>query len=568
MTSASPPSVLAQLFNNGYYTNLSSPLTLKAADSRYLKLTGGILTGALTVSSSLTVSGQTTLQNATTTGLTVSGTSIYTDTQTVNKSSGDLIILNSSDTNGRSTLKLNCSGIDCEIGLRASLASTAPSHYYRYGAGSYRFVQSMLTGNSINYGQLTVNTSSSHLTLVNASETSILEHAASQLKISSSVSSSFLYLNSIGVGINASGSHLTLRNSSNIGFIEQTSSNILRIISGLAVNLDSNGLRIDSIGNTASARGRLDLGDSLSNKTLGIYNNGTAFYGLSANNNLLQFSSNVGFQWYSNCTDSSPINTALMNLGSNGVLTLTENAIMGKGFFVPQSTFSSAGRSGTGTALHHVQTNYSEFFSYTYPSGPMRAIYMCNFAYFNGAGGTLNLNNGINASLYPLSVGGSSSGSIGTYGFLNQSGTTGSTSVNPVPISIYAANRVAATEFNAYSDIRLKKDIEELDDETALLFVKNISPKSFKWKNDETNTPQIGYIAQDILRLKNSKLDYLVGTSEDKGLEKVVDEDGLINPADIRFIVSYQQSAVVLHAVVKNLLARIEDLERIAFKKK
>ena len=38
MTSASPPSVLAQLFNNGYYTNLSSPLTLKAADSRYLKL--------------------------------------------------------------------------------------------------------------------------------------------------------------------------------------------------------------------------------------------------------------------------------------------------------------------------------------------------------------------------------------------------------------------------------------------------------------------------------------------------------------------------------------------------
>lgn len=516
MSQSNPPTIITQNFNYGYYTNLSSPLTLGAADARYLRLIGGILSGPLTVS------GQTTLQNATTTGLTVSGTSVYADTQTVNKNSGDLIILNSSDTNGRSTLKLNCSGIDCEIGLRASLASTAPSHYYRYGASSYRFVQSMLTGNSINYGQFTVNTSGSHLNLVNGSNTAFFE-------------------------VNASG--------------------VLRIVDGLSMNLESSGLRIDALGNTAVARSRLDLGSSASDKTLGIFNNGTSYYGISANSNLLQFSSHVGFQWYSNCTDASPINTALMNLSSNGVLTLTENAIMPKGFFVPQSTFSSSGRSGTGTVLHHVQTNYSEFFSYTYPSGPHRAIYMCNFAYFNGAGGTLNLNNGINASLYPLSVGGSSSGSIGTYGFLNQSGTTGQTSVNPVPISIYAANRVAATEFNAYSDIRLKRDITELDEETALLFVKNISPKSFKWKNDDSNTPQIGYIAQDILRLKNSKLDYLVGTAEDKGLEKVVDADGLVNPADTRFIVSYQQSAVVLHAVVKNLLARIEKLESKKSKK-
>ncbi|MCW5559365.1 MAG: tail fiber domain-containing protein, partial [Verrucomicrobiae bacterium] len=48
---------------------------------------------------------------------------------------------------------------------------------------------------------------------------------------------------------------------------------------------------------------------------------------------------------------------------------------------------------------------------------------------------------------------------ISTYGYLNESNPTGKISSNPVPqpYSIYASDRIAAVEFNAFSDARLKQ---------------------------------------------------------------------------------------------------------------
>ncbi len=47
---------------------------------------------------------------------------------------------------------------------------------------------------------------------------------------------------------------------------------------------------------------------------------------------------------------------------------------------------------------------------------------------------------------------------LGTYGFLNPDGNTGTfPPVSPSPYSLYASNRIAASHFNAHSDIRIKK---------------------------------------------------------------------------------------------------------------
>ena len=547
-----PPYFPSQNFNALAFQN-GTNLTKADLDKLYLPLSAGknlylidaIVPGTISASKAVIVDASKNI-----TGFNSIG---------ISRNTGDLISLNTTDTNSRSTILFTTPSNSLELGIRGPTAGSYPNTYYRYSNGSYKYVMDITNGNTQQFGQAVIETNGLNLSLKNGSESSILEHAASQLKISSSVSSSFLYLNSIGVGINASGSHLSLKNGANIGFIEQTSSNILRTVNGLSVNLDSNGLRIDSLGNVNSARGRLDLGDSISNKTLGIYNNGTAFYGLSANNSQLQFSSNSAFAWFTACSDASPIATTRLTLASNGVLTLTENAIMPKGWFVQNTSFSSSGRTGPGIACHMTSSTYGELFAYDYTALAQKALYIGNTMYVNGVSNSVNIANGINASLYPLSVGSSSSGNIGTYGFLNQSGTTGSTSVNPVPISIYASNRVAATEFNAYSDIRLKTQIKDIDTNDALDFIKKINAKSYVWKNDKFNHKCYGFIAQEIL--KNQLFEELVSHTDDLDLEEeieMIDGKKFISPKGQRLNVSYQGFIPIIVAVLKNILERLD----------
>ncbi len=56
-----------------------------------------------------------------------------------------------------------------------------------------------------------------------------------------------------------------------------------------------------------------------------------------------------------------------------------------------------------------------------------------------------------------LVVNGSVNNNFGSYGYLNGSGNTGSHSAGANDFSIYASDRIAATEFNAFSDARIKK---------------------------------------------------------------------------------------------------------------
>ena len=70
------------------------------------------------------------------------------------------------------------------------------------------------------------------------------------------------------------------------------------------------------------------------------------------------------------------------------------------------------------------------------------------------------------------------------------------------------------------SDIKLKYDIVDFDDEEIIYLIKNIKAKKFKWKKD--NTHDFGFIAQDIERVLPSVVHTDVNGSKYVSYEKVV----------------------------------------------
>jgi hypothetical protein len=99
-----------------------------------------------------------------------------------------------------------------------------------------------------------------------------------------------------------------------------------------------------------------------------------------------------------------------------------------------------------------------------------------------------------------------------SFGYLNASGNVGTAS-GTTQYSVYAEGRIAATEFNAYSDIRIKKNIIDVNDETALITLRQIEPKRYNYIDTVTknSTPVWGFIAQQV----GSVLDYSVNKITD-----------------------------------------------------
>ena len=96
-------------------------------------------------------------------------------------------------------------------------------------------------------------------------------------------------------------------------------------------------------------------------------------------------------------------------------------------------------------------------------------------------------------------IGTGSSTNIGTYGWLNQSGSTNQASGSNY-YSIYADNRIAGVEFNAHSDSRIKKNVVDINDSSALDKIRLLKPKIYNYideKNRGTSNVY-GFIAQEV----------------------------------------------------------------------
>ncbi len=100
----------------------------------------------------------------------------------------------------------------------------------------------------------------------------------------------------------------------------------------------------------------------------------------------------------------------------------------------------------------------------------------------------------------------------GSYGYLNSSGSTG-TSSGTNSYSITATYRISAQEFNAHSDERIKKDILPLDGEESLTIIKQLQPVDFKFKDIVGNgeLSHKGFIAQSVNNILPDAVNTITG---------------------------------------------------------
>ena len=96
------------------------------------------------------------------------------------------------------------------------------------------------------------------------------------------------------------------------------------------------------------------------------------------------------------------------------------------------------------------------------------------------------------------------------------------------------------------SDKRLKNDLGELT--AGLDIISNLQPHYFSWKNDETNTQQLGFYAQDVYEF----------LPEAAPREEVTNEDG---STDYKWGFNGRPIIAALVASVKELKAKVEALE-------
>jgi hypothetical protein len=106
---------------------------------------------------------------------------------------------------------------------------------------------------------------------------------------------------------------------------------------------------------------------------------------------------------------------------------------------------------------------------------------------------------GVSDPSYPLHITATENASL-SYGYLNALGSVGTASNSSGSYSIYASGRVAASEFNAVSDSRIKTSVSTIDPEFALTCIRNLEPVSYCMVDTVLNgdKPTFGFVAQQV----------------------------------------------------------------------
>lgn len=134
------------------------------------------------------------------------------------------------------------------------------------------------------------------------------------------------------------------------------------------------------------------------------------------------------------------------------------------------------------------------------------------------------------------------------------------TSSGTNPYSLTANSRIQASEFNATSDERLKNILGNIKLADAIRFIKGVDAIQFTWKDELDTGIKTGYSAQQLIK---TGFEHLVGGVPKPGLEETVDSDGFISPKDTQLVVNNDQITPYHSLLIKNLLERIEILEKI-----
>jgi hypothetical protein len=146
------------------------------------------------------------------------------------------------------------------------------------------------------------------------------------------------------------------------------------------------------------------------------------------------------------------------------------------------------------------------------------------------------------------------------YGYLTTGGAGtypgGSQTVN---ISLYATTRIWGQEIDAFSDERMKDIQGEIKLDEAIKLVNTLVPIKYTWKEGDDKGLKAGYSAQQVVK---AGFEHLIGLIPKEGLEETIDDDGFVSPKDTQFSMNYDQVTPYHGVVIKNLLERVEELER------
>jgi len=448
---------------------------------------------------------------------------------------GDMLVLTSTLSSSRNTIKFVTDTQTFEIGSRGS-TSTNASNFYIYN-GNYRFLMNPSGDISV----LSTTDSSSSTT--------------GCMKISGGVGIA-KNCNIDGIlTLNRAGSQLSINNGANNGLIEVSSSpNTLRLVNGTALNISSGGLTVASA-STAAARYNLDMQASVADIKLCLYQNGSnGTYGFGASGSALNvITGGSSIKFYKTSTGGS-LGTNTATIDTDGNFDAINNILAGTGL-VAKRGFSASGRSGRLAVLHLANDIYSELFTYNYNTGSFLDILIGDTLLVQG--GVKNVGIGIsNPSsdiiAYPFVVNKTISSSIsGAYGYLAQTGSGTGTNTGSVGVSAFFSGRLFCTEVDCYSDLRKKKHVEKIDPLKADEFIEKVEPVEFEWKDGQAGK-RTGYIAQQIL--KTGLFKDLVTFHKDDTM--MGDDD---SPDCYSLSVQYNNVVAILHQAIKNQNKKIES---------
>lgn len=547
------PVYFSDVFNSGLFdVDETSNITVYEADRRYLKLSGGVVAGLVTFSSNITLNaslafsgtiagpivnsntyllaGNSMLASSLTgvsagaasasKALVLDGSSGITGIATMgfnSVSGGDMVTLTTTSTTARNTVKFITDNQSWEIGSRGSAASNG-NNFYIYNA-AYKLLMNTIGDTSI------------------LSSTDSTSAATGCLKLTGGLGVVKNIYCTGWLDLNRNGSNLNITNPSSgvSALIEVPASvNMLRLVRGFAVNICGSGVTIEN-GSTRDARSVIDMGQTASNKQLGLYNDTSSYYGVSANNSAIQLQSGGGLTFYSGCSNASPLGTKVFGVGSAGRIEIPNNQYIGNASYNNMVYLAS---SGTVVINGTTPANGSNWFE------------VIGQSYFSG-----NIGVGISSPFFPVHINASNVTDISSYGYINTGGSTGfvSGSSGSITVGLKVANRIISGEINLVSDRRIKKDITDITDEEALAFL-SIRPVHYTLKKCDSKS--YGYIAQDIMKnecFKNNRyiLDDIISICPEPGIKQEIDDDGFLNPADHIYTVNYPKTIPLLHKIIQ-----------------
>lgn len=597
MSDYSPPTFDSPNFNTSLFlTDGGGYLTLLDADSRYLRLAGGTITGALTCTTGAIFNG-----GLTSTGLTVSGNTSYTAANgsiTLSGTNANILI---SGTNG----KLNLSGVNSLISLSNTAASTtSTTGAIQCAGGAYFGANSIFNANLNVVGTLTAGS----FTLSTLSLTT--------LSVSTSITMGSVVINSTELGfldgavagIGTANKALVLsasRSVNNLNFItldtmlvqsmvqwqgtaswnfRQPFSTYMQIDTGTNSLTTGLYLRLLTGNNASYVDWTFQNTDYFNLTNMGFYRVGTntattarewirndgGALGFSTRTPFTGSSGNADIFIHNNIGVVSIGRSALINsahrLEVNGALMISDTATTVNLTNTPSiGIYNSAQATGLGTFISYGKNNSTSIADYQfsgYYSGSTSSANNYTLWQSNGSNGGLTMNGFSNVKITARNGGAYSAPTGAAFEVVGHETSitvpsgwsytpTGSASIGGGAVSICAkfSNNVWATGiFYSTSDKRLKQDITNIpeDDFKKIL---NLEPVSYKWINDPTSL-QHGFVAQQVAEY----LPELVNIAENKE-EPLIDDD-------IQLILSYNEFIPYLIGLCKVQQNEIEELKK------